>query len=96
MKNPRSLIPVFFQLTVAQSFSLSTKDHDGEHHLLFERPLAYAPGKILSIYQDDGSMIDNIDDDDDEHDLEKRRFNAWAGKRSMMSKRRFNAWAGRR
>jgi hypothetical protein len=40
-------------------------------------------------------MIDNSDEDD-EHDLEKRRFNAWAGKRSLLGKRRFNAWAGRR
>ncbi len=35
-------------------------------------------------------------DSSDEHELEKRRFNAWAGKRSLMAKRRFNAWAGRR
>lgn len=40
-------------------------------------------------------MIDNSDEDE-EQDLEKRRFNAWAGKRSVPGKRRFNAWAGRR
>jgi hypothetical protein len=40
-------------------------------------------------------MIENSDEDE-EHDLEKRRFNAWAGKRSLFGKRRFNAWAGRR
>lgn len=60
-----------------------------------QRPLAYAPGKYLSLYQEDGSIIDNSDEDD-EHDLEKRRFNAWAGKRNILTKRRFNAWAGRR
>jgi hypothetical protein len=49
----------------------------------------------MSIYQDEGSMIDNSDENEG-HDLEKRRFNAWAGKRSILSKRRFNAWAGRR
>ncbi len=37
-------------------------------------------------------MIDNSD----EHEFEKRRFNAWAGKRNLLAKRRFNAWAGRR
>jgi len=46
----------------------------------------------MSNYQDDGSMFV----DSDELDLEKRRFNAWAGKRSVLGKRRFNAWAGRR
>ncbi len=53
---------------------------------------AVLPNKYISIYEDDGSMIDSSD----EHELEKRRFNAWAGKRSLMAKRRFNAWAGRR
>lgn len=61
--------------------------NEGEHALLVERPTNY-----LSIFQDDGSMLD----ESAEHELEKRRFNAWAGKRSLMSKRRFNAWAGRR
>ncbi len=82
-------------MNIAQSFSLSGKINDGEHQVLLERPLAYTPGKYISIYQDEGSMIDNSDEDD-EHDLEKRRFNAWAGKRSLLGKRRFNAWAGRR
>jgi len=82
-------------LSVANSFTLSGKEHDGEHQLLIEQPLALSPGKFISVYQDEGSMIDNSDEDD-EHDLEKRRFNAWAGKRSSVSKRRFNAWAGRR
>jgi hypothetical protein len=50
------------------------------------------PNKFASVYQDDGSLIDN----GDEHELEKRRFNAWAGKRTLLAKRRFNAWAGRR
>jgi len=40
-------------------------------------------------------MLDNSDEFD-EHELAKRRFNAWADKRSLMSKRHFNAWAGRR
>jgi len=63
--------------------------------LIVERPLGISPNKYLSIFQDDGSMLDNSDEFD-EHELAKRRFNAWAGKRSLMSKRRFNAWAGRR
>ena len=46
---------------------------------------------LLSMHQDDGAM----DDSSAEHDMEKRRFNAWAGKRSRLEKRRFNAWAGR-
>ena len=74
---------------------LSGKDTDGEHHLLIERPSGLSSGKFLPIYQEDGFVMDNSDEDD-EHDLEKRRFNAWAGKRSMFGKRRFNAWAGRR
>jgi hypothetical protein len=40
-------------------------------------------------------MIENSDEDE-EKELEKRRFNAWAGKRDVLGKRRFNAWAGRR
>lgn len=50
------------------------------------------PHKYISIYEDNGLNLDNSD----EHELEKRRFNAWAGKRSVLAKRRFNAWAGRR
>jgi hypothetical protein len=57
--------------------------------------LALSPSKFISAYQDEGSMMDNSDEDD-EHEFEKRRFNAWAGKRSLLGKRRFNAWAGRR
>ena len=41
-------------------------------------------------------FIPENSDEDDELNLEKRRFNAWAGKRSLLNKRRFNAWAGRR
>lgn len=83
------------KLAVTQAFTLSSKDNDAEHRLLLERPLALSPGKYLSVYQDEGAMGDNSDEDDD-HELEKRRFNAWAGKRNIFAKRRFNAWAGRR
>jgi len=86
---------LLLMLNVAHSFTLSGKTNDGEHQLLIERPFALSPGKFMSIYQDEAPMIDDSDEDD-EHDLEKRRFNAWAGKRSLISKRRFNAWAGRR
>ncbi len=58
---------------------------------MIAHPSAAAPNKIVSIYNDE-SMIDNSD----EHEFEKRRFNAWAGKRNLLAKRRFNAWAGRR
>jgi len=44
------------------------------------------------MFQNDDTMNDNSDG----HELEKRRFNAWAGKRNAFAKRRFNAWAGRR
>jgi len=86
---------LLLMLNVAHSFTLSGKENDGEHRLLMERPLAFSPGKFIPIYQHDDSMIDNSDEDY-EHELEKRRFNAWAGKRSLLGKRRFNAWAGRR
>ncbi|CAF1410661.1 unnamed protein product [Adineta steineri] len=82
-------------LSVAHSFALSGKENNNEDHLLVHRPYAISPNKYPSIYQDEGSMVDNSDEDDD-HELEKRRFNAWAGKRNIISKRRFNAWAGRR
>lgn len=71
------------------------KENDDEHHVLIGRPLALSPGRLFSMYQDQDSMMNNSEEDD-EHDLEKRRFNAWAGKRSVLGKRRFNAWAGRR
>jgi hypothetical protein len=59
---------------------------------LIAHPSAISPNQYISLYHDDDSIIDNSD----EHELEKRRFNAWAGKRSLLAKRRFNAWAGRR
>jgi hypothetical protein len=71
------------------------KSDEGEQRQFLERPSAVSPGKIYSLYQDEGLNVDNSDDEDD-HELEKRRFNAWAGKRSLLTKRRFNAWAGRR
>lgn len=80
-------------MNVAHAYTLTAKSNDGEHQLLLHRPLADLSNKYLSIFQDDGSIYENSDESD-EHDLEKRRFNAWAGKRSIMSKRRFNAWAG--
>ena len=49
------------------------------------------PKTFISLYHDGEAAMDHSD----EHDLEKRRFNAWAGKRSRLTKRRFNAWAGR-
>ena len=49
------------------------------------------PKTFISFYHDEDATADHSD----EHDLEKRRFNAWAGKRSRLTKRRFNAWAGR-
>jgi hypothetical protein len=61
---------------------------------LIAHPSVVSPNKFISIYHDN----DNDDDSniDDEHEFEKRRFNAWAGKRNVLAKRRFNAWAGRR
>ncbi|CAF0816283.1 unnamed protein product [Rotaria sp. Silwood1] len=86
---------ILLMLSVTHSYTLSGKENEGGHQLLVERPLALTRGKFYSIDQDDDSMMNNSDEDD-EHDLEKRRFNAWAGKRSLVGKRRFNAWAGRR
>ncbi|CAF1114290.1 unnamed protein product [Rotaria sordida] len=79
-------------LTMTYSFALSSKTTDDENHELIEGPLILSPYKFNSIYENDGSIFD----DSDEHELGKRRFNAWAGKRSLASKGRFNAWAGRR
>ncbi|CAF2386513.1 unnamed protein product [Rotaria sp. Silwood2] len=86
---------VLLMLSVTHSYTLSGKENDDRHQLLVERPLALTQGKFYSLYRDEDSMMNNSDEED-EHDLEKRRFNAWAGKRSLVGKRRFNAWAGRR
>ena len=75
--------------------SFSENDRRAEHRLVVERPLVVSPERLISIYQDEGSIMENSDQDD-EHQFEKRRFNAWAGKRNTLAKRRFNAWAGRR
>jgi len=83
---------LLLMFTITHSYALSGQTADGEHHLLIDQPSVISPNKLFSIYQDDGSLMDNSD----EHELEKRRFNAWAGKRSVLAKRRFNAWAGRR
>lgn len=83
------------QLNIAQVLSLTGKATDGEHSILLERPYALLSNRYPTLYRDEGISNDNSDEDD-EHDLEKRRFNAWAGKRSLVGKRRFNAWAGRR
>jgi len=83
---------LLLMLTITNSYIVSGKTIDGEHLSLIAQPSAASSYKFISPYQDDGSMIDSSD----EHELEKRRFNAWAGKRSLMAKRRFNAWAGRR
>lgn len=48
--------------------------------------------RLMSLYANEAAMMDNSED----QDMEKRRFNAWAGKRDVVGKRRFNAWAGRR
>ncbi|CAF1222722.1 unnamed protein product [Rotaria sp. Silwood1] len=83
---------LLIMLTMTYSLTLSSKTTDDENHELNEEPLVLLPYKFNSLYETDGSMFDNID----EHELEKRRFNAWAGKRNLIPKPRFNAWAGRR
>lgn len=80
---------------MTHSYTITGKENDGDRQWLLERPLAIGRNKFISMYQDEDSMINNSEEDD-EHDFEKRRFNAWAGKRSLIGKRRFNAWAGRR
>ena len=85
------IILFLFQLNIAQAYSLTGKTNDDEHSMVLERP----SNKFYPLYQDQGTLTDNSDEDYG-HDLEKRRFNAWAGKRSLIGKRRFNAWAGRR
>lgn len=71
---------------------MSGKNLDNEHLALAAHQSAISPNEWMSFYQNDGSAVDNSG----EHEFEKRRFNAWAGKRNLMAKRRFNAWAGRR
>ncbi|CAF4549976.1 unnamed protein product [Rotaria sp. Silwood2] len=83
---------LLLMLTMTYSFTLSSKTTDNENHALIEEPLELSPYKFNSINNNDGSMFNNIDD----HELEKRRFNAWAGKRSLLARPRFNSWAGRR
>ncbi|CAF0890932.1 unnamed protein product [Adineta ricciae] len=84
---------VLLMLALTHSFALSDQTSDGEqHHLLFEQSPILLPNKLISIYQDDSAS----NEDSSVHEFEKRRFNAWAGKRSTFGKRRFNAWAGRR
>lgn len=83
---------LLLMFTITHSFAVSGKTVDDDHLSLIAHPSAMSNHKLLSIDQDDGSILD----DSDEHEFEKRRFNAWAGKRSLMAKRRFNAWAGRR
>ncbi|CAF3075376.1 unnamed protein product [Rotaria socialis] len=82
-------------LSVTHAYTLTDKKNTADPQWLMDRPLAMARNKFFSMNQyDDDSMINS--EEDDEHELEKRRFNAWAGKRSLVGKRRFNAWAGRR
>ncbi|CAF1363436.1 unnamed protein product [Adineta ricciae] len=82
-------------LTATHSFILSDKGNNDEDHLLLHQPYALSPNRFMAIYRDEASMAENSDENED-HELEKRRFNAWAGKRNVFTKRRFNAWAGRR
>ncbi|CAF2010298.1 unnamed protein product [Rotaria magnacalcarata] len=86
---------ILLMLSVTHAYTLTDKANTAGHQWLMNRPLAVARNKFISMYQDDDSTINNSEEDD-EHELEKRRFNAWAGKRSLIGKRRFNAWAGRR
>jgi len=85
-----SCLLVLFTLT--HSFAVLGKTVDDEHLSLIGHPSGVLPNQFIRIYQDDSSAMDHSD----EHDMEKRRFNAWAGKRNVEAKRRFNAWAGRR
>jgi len=76
---------------------------EDEHH---PTEILTHPSASKYILFDD--IVDNENDsdsDDDEHELAKRRFNQWAGKRSLQQlaqpyllreQRRFNAWAGKR
>ena len=81
-----------FQLTVTNSLTLSDSATNNENHALRNSPSVYSPGSFKSIYEDNNSIFDKFN----QHQLAKRRFNAWAGKRNLLAKRRFNAWAGRR
>ncbi|UJR09851.1 hypothetical protein I4U23_014075 [Adineta vaga] len=84
---------LLLMLALTHSFALPGQTIDGQQHqLLLERPSVILPKKFFSIYQDDSAS----NEDSSAHEFEKRRFNAWAGKRSTLGKRRFNAWAGRR
>jgi hypothetical protein len=56
-----------------------------------KRLSASLPRTLISDSDENMAMLDSSN----EHELSKRRFNAWAGKRRQLSKRRFNAWAGR-
>lgn len=63
------------------------------HHIDDEHLSYLAHPSAISLYPEDAAAIM---DNSEEHEMNKRRFNAWAGKRDVMGKRRFNAWAGRR
>lgn len=74
------------------SYTVSGNNNNNDHHLFVAQPSVLLSNKIKSLLGNDASVSDHSD----EHELEKRRFNAWAGKRNLLAKRRFNAWAGRR
>ncbi|CAF1053540.1 unnamed protein product [Adineta steineri] len=85
---------LLFMLAITHSFALAGQTADEQqHHLLIEQPSVILPKRYFSFYHNDD---DASNDDSEVHEFEKRRFNAWAGKRSTFGKRRFNAWAGRR
>ena len=71
---------------------MSDHNIDDEHLAYLAHPSAISSHRLISLYPDDVAVMENSD----EHEMDKRRFNAWAGKRDVMGKRRFNAWAGRR
>ncbi|CAF0769086.1 unnamed protein product [Didymodactylos carnosus] len=103
---------IFLMLTVVHSFAFEHQigkdvnaDDEQKIHILEQHPSTLLslledshPTKFYPVYQE--SDINDFDDEndssDDEHELEKRRFNAWAGKRMVPTKQRFNAWAGKR
>ncbi|CAF1077140.1 unnamed protein product [Rotaria magnacalcarata] len=77
-------------LTMTYTLTLSDAKTADEHHELTDQPSVLLPNRIHSIYRNHHSIFDDID----KHELERRRFNAWAGKRALMARRRFNSWAG--
>ncbi|CAF0792040.1 unnamed protein product [Didymodactylos carnosus] len=97
---------IFLMLTFMQSSAVEHQDgkpinHSDEQeiHILRQDPSLLSklenlhPTKFYSLFHENGH---DGNQNSEELEFEKRRFNAWAGKRMVPIKRRFNAWAGKR